>query len=58
MTLEEFYKATEGMPKNAPILISQVGGLWTQASDVMQSELHFGNNDIKAIFIMASITPQ
>ena len=58
MTLEEFYEATKDMPKDAPILISQVGGLWTQTSDVMQSELHFGNNDIKVIFIKTSITPK
>ena len=58
MTLEEFYKATEGMPKDAPILISQVGGLWTQASDVMQSELSSGDYNIKVIFIKTSITPK
>ena len=55
MTKKEFDEATKDMPEDAPILVSQVGGLWTQVSGVMSSELSFGDLNIKVIFIKTTM---
>lgn len=55
MTKKEFDEATKDMPDDAPILVSQVGGLWTHVSGVMLSELRFGDLNKNVIFIKTTM---
>ena len=55
MTKKDLLEAIEDMPEDAPILISQVGGLWTEFAGAMLSELSFGNLKKEVIFIKTTL---
>ena len=57
MTKKELLEAIEDMPEDAPILISQVGGLWTEFAGAMLSEFSFGNLKKEVIFIKTTLKP-
>ena len=57
MTKKDLLEAIEDMPMDAPILISQVGGLWTECAGAMLSEISFGNLKKEVIFIKTTLKP-
>lgn len=57
MTKKDLLEAIKDMPMDVPILISQVGGLWTEFAGVTLSEISFGNLKKEVIFIITTLRP-
>ena len=58
LTKKDLLEAIEDMPMDAPIMISQVGGLWSEFAGAVLSEIQFGNLKTKIIFIRTQMTPK
>lgn len=57
LTKEDLLEAIDDMPMDAPIMVCETGGLWTEVADVVLSEIQFNNLKNKVIFIKTKITP-